>query len=351
MNICYLPGRESSYVRTRVLLHGMRSAGLTVFDCSFPKRARYRYLVSFCKFLFYKGKSDVVFVGFLGQPLMPLVRLFTRKKIIFEAFLSVYQTLAYDRKSIAPGGLIAKIVRFFERLSCRLSDVVLLDTNQHIDYFLKEYHLDRQKFRRLFLGADDTLMYPRPQDSAGDFLVHFHGEFQALHGAKYIVEAARLLPEINFQMIGKGKELAYCLELAKRHDLKNIRFIPPVRFDLLPGYIHQAAVCLGIFGETQKTRLVIPLKVYEALAMGKPIVTADTPAVRELLTHRENVYLCEAANPASLANAIKELYSDGSLRQRIANNGFEIFQKKCSPQILGQEVLKISRELLAEGVP
>jgi len=350
IKICYFPGRESTYVRNRVLVKGMREAGLIVYDCSYPRKSFLRYIVGFFKFLYYKNKSDIVFIGFLGQSLIPIVRLFTRKKILFDAFLSMYQTLAFDRKAIHPSGITSKIVRLIERLSCQLSDLIFLDTNQHIDFFIKEYPLERNKFRRSFLGADNSIFYPKensPDNSKkDDFIIHFHGEFQALHGTKYIIETARLLPNFKFRMIGGGRELNSCLRLVLKHNLKNIEFIPLVRFDEIPEYISKASICLGIFGETQKTQLVIPIKVYETIAMAKPLITADTPAARELLTHRENAILCKVADPENLAEAIRLLHEDSHLRDTIAKNGYDLFKEKCCPAVLGEEIKQKVQDLL-----
>lgn len=274
--------------------------------------------------------------------MVPFIRLFTRKKILFDAFLSIYQTLAFDRKSIHPHGILAKIAKYFERSSCRLADKVFLDTEQHINFFVKEYNLDETKFHRLLVGSDDTVMYPQYNTDRTDFIVHFHGEFQALHGAEYIVEAARLLPNIKFQMIGKGKNLKTCLKKANAYGITNITFIPPVPYSKLPEHMAKSSVCLGLFGDTPKTQLVIPHKVYEALAMGKPIITAETPAIKELLEHEKNVILCQAANPKNLAEAIMRLKDDNKLRQRIAESGYKIFKEKCAPRILGQQILQIA---------
>ena len=351
IKICYFPGRESGFVRNRVLIKGLREAGAVVYDCSLPQKKVSRYFGAFLKFLRYQGKSDIILIGFLGQFLVPIVKLCTRKKIMFDAFLSVYQTLAFDRGAIKPNGPPARLVRFVERLSCRLSDIVFLDTDQHIEYFLREYGLDKRKFYRSFLGADDSFQKREgvenfKESGEGRFLVHFHGEFQALHGTQVILQEASLLPDVQFRMIGAGRELTSCLDMAEKLKLKNVAFFPPVRWDLIPGYIAEADVCLGIFGSTQKTQLVIPFKVYEAMAMGKPVLTADTPAVRELLTHEENVYLCEAGNSESLAQAIKRLKTDSALRNRIAENGFKIYKEKCSPSPIGSQIIEHARELI-----
>lgn len=347
IKICYFPGRESGYARNRVLIKGMRAVGLTVLDCSCPGKNPSRYFIGFLKFLNYKNDADIIFVGFLGHFLMPLVKLCTRKKIIFDAFLSLYQTLVFDRCIIAPNGLAARFVRFIDRSACQLADTVILDTNAHIDFFVKTLELDRKKFCRVSVGSDDSVMYPRKQRPHERFTVHFHGEYQALHGAEYIVEAARLLPDIHFQMIGKGKTLADCQGRARRYNLSNVTFLAPVSYEALPDYIAQADVCLGIFGKTQKANLVIPHKVFEALACGKPLITVDTPSVRELLTDREHVLLCRAADPAVLAAAIRTLQTDIPLREHIAEEGYKLFRAASTPLMVATEMHRYITKLVS----
>ena len=53
------------------------------------------------------------------------------------------------------------------------------------------------------------------------------------------------------------------------------------------------------------------------MAMGKPIITADTPAIRELLTHKKDIYLCSPADPKAIAASIEELRNDEPLRKKI----------------------------------
>ncbi|MDO8580971.1 MAG: glycosyltransferase [Candidatus Omnitrophota bacterium] len=348
ISICYFPGRESQYSRTRVLLKGMQEAGLNVYDCSYPKKNALRYFVGFSKFLRCKHQCDVILIGFFGQFLVPLVKIFTRKKIIFEAFVSAYQTLAYDRCSIDPRGILAKCIRTIERLSCQLADIVLLDTEEHIKYFTQEYHLEKDKFYKSPVSCDTTVMYPRAEEDPHKFIVHFHGEFQALHGANYIIEAAQILPETFFQLVGKGKGLNECRCLVDKYRLTNVQFSSSVSLEELSSLMAKASVCLGIFGNTPKTQMVIPFKVYEAMAMRKAIITADTPAIRELLTHQKNAYLCRTADAQSLANAICVLRLDQGLRQAIAEQAYQTFQHQCTPKIVGEQIREFAKNLTKE---
>ena len=67
--------------------------------------------------------------------------------------------------------------------------------------------------------------------------------------------------------------------------------------------IREAHLCLGIFGVTPKALRVIPCKVYDSLAVGRPVVTADTPGARELLEDGRTAVLVPPGDAAALADA------------------------------------------------
>ena len=349
VKVCFWPGRESSYSRTRVIIRGLKQAGVDVYDCSSEGKAWSRFFKGLFKFLSVKKKSDLILVGFLGHFLMPIVRLFTRKKIIFDAFVSVYQTMVFDRQVFRSRGILAYWARMIDRTACHFAGKVLLDTNQHIDYYVREYGFSESKFLKFPASADDTVFYPRTGISEKDFLVHFHGEFQRLHGTDYIIEAASLLPDIKFRMVGKGKKFKTIRDRAITEGLTNVEFHPAVSYEKLAELMSEASICLGIFGKTKKAGMVIPHKVYEALAMGKPIITADTPAARELLDNGKTAVLCPPGNSKALAAAIQQLREDESLRRALGSSGRTIFKEKCLPRILGKQLTSWMIEVLQDS--
>jgi glycosyltransferase involved in cell wall biosynthesis len=349
ITICYFPGRESSYSRTRTIIKGIAHSGLNVLDCSYPTKRLSRYFFSFLKFLKYRRQADIIFVGFFGHLLLPLVKLLTPKKVMFDAFVSVYLTLVTDRKSFSPRGILAAWARFLDKHACRMADKIFIDTLSQMKYIVSENAVDSNKFVILRPGTDETIMYPRPLSEAKDFLVHFHGEFQALHGTDIIMQAAKLLPHVRFEMIGDGPYLSACQNFALKERLSNVTFLKTVPYEILPEFIAKASICLGIFGDTLKTQMVIPHKVFEAMAMAKPIITADTPAIRELLKNGESVYLCEAANPQRLSDAILKLRDDAVLRNRIGQTAYKIFHEQCSLSIIGAQIRDCAMNLLGQN--
>lgn len=349
LRVCYWPGRESSYSRTRVILRGLKQAGIKVYDCSSEGKTFARFFKGFIKFLSVKEKSDLILVGFFGHFLVLVVRLFTRKKIIFDAFVSVYQTMVIDRRVFKTKGILSCWARMIDSLACRLAEKVLLDTAQHINYYIQEYGLTRSKFLKLPASADDSVFYPRTEKSGGEFMVHFHGEFQRLHGTGCILKAASLLPDVKFQIVGKGRKFAAGRSQALSQGLTNINFHPAVTYEHLAELMSEASVCLGIFGETQKAGMVIPHKVYEALALGKAVITADTPGARELLENGKTAVLCPPGDPQALAAAILMLKNDEPLRRSLGIRGRVLFEKNCLPEILGKQLTSWMAEVLRDS--
>jgi glycosyltransferase involved in cell wall biosynthesis len=93
---------------------------------------------------------------------------------------------------------------------------------------------------------------------------------------------------------------------------------------------------LGVFGGSDKAKRVIPNKAFQALACGVPLVTADTPAARELLTDGSDALLVPPADPEALAAAIRRLAADGALAAGIAAGGLETYRARASENVLGR---------------
>ncbi len=347
MRILYFGIYNSDYSRNGILIRGLRANGVEVIECRVSAKDKLKYLKLVWRFL-RSPRFDLMTVGFPGQEIMFLARLLTTKKIIFDAFTSHYGGYILDRKYYSKTSWRAKYYRFLDTWSCKLADLILFDTNAHIDFFVKEFKLDRKKFLRIFVGADGDIFYPReiPKDT-NNFLVHFHGYFIPLQGVKHIIEAAKLLEneDIHFNIIGNGQTFKNDLKLAKSLNIRNISFINPVSYEQLSLYMAKADVCLGIFGDSPKTDLVIPNKVYEAMAMGKAIVTADTPAVRELLSDGENVLFCRKADAKDLAKKIKLLKNSPETRGSIGRTARQLFKERLTENILAAELLKRIHEL------
>lgn len=175
------------------------------------------------------------------------------------------------------------------------------------------------------------------------FSVLFWGNFIPLQGIEYIINAAKILEkfsDIKFIIIGDGQTKKDILNLAEDLKIKNTTFLSRLPLEELPSYIKEADICLGIFGNTGKAKRVIPNKVYEAVAMGKPVISGDSPAIREVFTDRKDILLCKMADSKDLADKILELKNNPELREKIAKGEHETFKRKFAPRVIVNEILK-----------
>lgn len=357
MRILFLTGRETSYTRNQFLLYALEKLGdVTVVRYGGPVRANLQRsllvgLAALPHLLW--GKYDLVFVGFYGYLLMLPVGLLARQPVLFDAFISTYDTLIDDRQRFQKNSFPAFLAHRLDETGCRLAERVLIDTLTHANYFATEFGIPKSKLERVWVGSDERRFYPRP-DEPERLEVLFVGSYVPLQGTDIIMQAAALLepvaPEIQFRLVGGGLKYADAVRFAAERKLRNVHFEPYVGLDTLSKYIASAAINLGgHFGSSGKAARVIAGKTFHSLAMGKATIVGDNPANHELLTHDYDAWFCVMNQPAALAEAIRLLASDPVRRTRLGANAHQTFLAHASLEKISGEVGRIVADLLPTG--
>ena len=343
MKVLFFSGKERSYIRNVMMMQGLRNCGCEIIDCSNESGTYLRRFVRslFSAFAARKTGFDFVFIGCLGHYFVPLIKFVTRKPIIFEPFVSMYDTMCLDRKRFRPDSLVGRVLFWLDRIACTQADRVVLDTDAHCDYFARSFALPREKFIRVFVGADEALFYPR--DVARDkqkFRVFYYSSYLPLHGTEYIIQAAARLKQerdIEFIVVGTGLEHEKVITLADRLGVDNVRFINWLPYEELPQEIALSDICLGgHFSDIDKAHRVIAGKTYQFIAMKKPVIVGDCPANREIFIDRQNAFMVRMADTESLADGILELKANHALREKIAAEGYQTFLEKCDTAAIGR---------------
>lgn len=330
MRICYFGTYDQDYCRNQILQRGLALAGAEVVEChaavwdardKSQVRGAGRIVGTARRFLRSRGElrrgyralpdHDALVVGYLGHLDVALARrLAGRRPVVLDAFLSLHETVVEDRAMMGPGHPAARALWRVERGAYRRADLVLLDTETHADFVAEQFGLERAKVVAVPVGADDRVFAPPDgPDLRGERRrVLFYGKFIPLHGAETIIEAAGILAaerDIELRLIGTGQTYAAARALAEQRRLGSVDWVDWVDYEALPGEIAAADVCLGVFSPHGKALRVIPNKVYQALACGAQVITADTPAMRELGDMGEALTLVPPGDPEALAEAIR----------------------------------------------
>ena len=338
IRICYFGMYDPEYARNRILIKGLRDNGAEVIICCDRSPFLMKYWRLFVKHARMKNRYDSMVVGFPAPVIMPLARLISSRPIVMDAFLSFYEMNVFDRAVHSPRGFHALWYFFLDWFSCRLADIILVDTDAHGDYFITTFGVPRKKIRRILIGAEmENGELPVKITNNEKFVVHWHGSYIPLQGITYLLRAADLVHDttIEWHIIGQ--------ERPPSHNPRVI-FYPWMPFNELREYIRASDLCLGIFGTTVKAKRVIPNKIYEYLSAGKPIITADTPAIREVFNDTE-LYLIPAGDAVALARAVTRLRENAGLRAVFAKNGCARFLARATPAVLGRELRTILKSM------
>lgn len=158
--------------------------------------------------------------------------------------------------------------------------------------------------------------------------VMYIGQLYPWKGVDVIVEAMKEVPGGELVIVGglppepdleRVKRLATELDLAARIRFEG--FVPPPELD---SEKRQASVFVIPNLDSTTARLFTsPLKLFEAMVSGRPIVASDLPSIREVLEDGVNALLVPAGDPRAFAAAINKLLAEPDLAKRLASRAFE----------------------------
>lgn len=182
-------------------------------------------------------------------------------------------------------------------------------------------------------GVDAGLFSPMPQAEAakaaglppGTRYIGFVGRPAEWHGLEYLVDAAHgvleSFPAARFLIVGDGPALPAVKEYARSKGLEQyFVFTGSVPHASVPAYIGACEVCV-VFYKPVRSYPGDPMKLYEYLACGRPVVASAVPGYGDLAEKAGAGVAVDAADPRKLAEAITKLLGAESSRVRMGQNG------------------------------
>ncbi len=340
-SITAVGGYNPAYPRTNVILEGFAAVDVPVehrkIAWSSPVKRMAR---TYCALKAAPIDTDFVFVPSFCHHEVFVAKRMCRRPVVFDPLISRYLTKIHDYRWASRFSIHALTNHLADWLSCTTADYILSDTEEHKRFFCERYRICADKVFPLYVGYNSNDFYPIDNVPAGKkkWTVGFYGSFIPLHGIECIIDAAHILKnrsDIQFQLIGSGHTFNAMKQRAEKYGVHNVDFLGKRAYHELRDAINTWDICLGIFGATKKASLVIPNKVFHYAGCARPIITRDSPAIREIFSDTSDIRLCRP-DGVNLAQAICQVLEHDDLRRKIARGAYKTVKTRYSHVGIGK---------------
>jgi len=180
------------------------------------------------------------------------------------------------------------------------------------------------------------------------FVVSYIGTHGMAHSLKTVLEAASILKDrkdIRFLLVGDGAERDALVKEKERLGLDNVLMLPQQPKEKMPEFLAASDVSMVLLKKDDLFKTVLPSKLFEAMAMERPIILGVDGESREILENAACGIYMEPENAGELAAAVEKLYRDRALVKTLGENG-RLYVKRH----FDREKLAVRYLTLLEGV-
>jgi len=242
------------------------------------------------------------------------------------------------------GSFLIALHTVVERINCKLSDRVVVETANIETIYQKRHGLSSNKMLVIPNGANVEIFRPKDAEQARIEIgietnccyLGFVGNLSEHEGVEYLVEAAQMvlaeLPQTRFLIVGDGPMKQQLENLAEKSLTPGtFIFFGRVPYESVPVYTAAMDVCVVPRNKARFEKTGISsLKLREYLACGRPVVGSDIPGVGDVLREAKAGIPVTPENITELAHALLRLLKDKELREEMGKNGRKFAEDKLS---------------------
>ncbi|PKD44645.1 glycosyltransferase family 4 protein [Rhodohalobacter barkolensis] len=178
-----------------------------------------------------------------------------------------------------------------------------------------------------------------------EFVIGYIGTHGLAHSLDFVIEsiAKADFGNIHFLFIGDGAEKEKVKSMAEDKGLENVTFLDPIPKDQIPDYLALTNASLVPLKKSDTFKTVIPSKIFEACAMGKPIILGVEGQAKEIIDEFDAGVCFEPENSTEFADAVNRLVGDKELYQTLSENALNL-ARAYDRKKLAKEMLEVIRE-------
>ena len=308
------------------------------------------------------GRPDVILVDspplFLGLSAIPMKWVLDAKLVFNVADLFPEAAVAFG---VIQNRSLIKAATALEEMIYRHSDLITASTRSMAENVrrrtpnkpvvvltngadmaaLSAPHRDANEVRRSFAGE-------------GTFVVGYAGLYGLQHGLETVIDAAASLashPEVVFLFFGDGPRKAVVVDKARGLGLQNVKFYPPQPKDRLAEIISSFDVALSPLRDLPMCRSILPMKMFEAMGMGKPVIcSAPSPGeAQAIIDESGGGIVTRPENPREMADAIMRLYRQPKLRLEMGTAAREYINRFYNRATIAANFERLLTNFVANG--
>ena len=280
-----------------------------------------------------------------------LLSVFKRKKWIMEV-----RDLWPESISAVDAVKTSVILKWLEKLELylyRKSTRVIVVTDAFKQNITKR-GIPEDKIHVIKNGANLTLFKPRSTDNSikqklninGSFVVGYIGTHGLAHSLSFIVRSLKKIKDdnIKFLFIGDGAEKENVVKLAKSLALPNAIFSDPVQKSDVPDYLSIVDVALVPLKKSDTFKSVIPSKIFESAAMGKPILLGVDGESRNIIEKYDAGLFFEPENEEDFIDKVIQIKAKSESGQFIS--GCADLANDFDRRKLAQKMFYLAKEVV-----
>jgi len=187
----------------------------------------------------------------------------------------------------------------------------------------------------------------------GKFVVSYIGTLGLAHGLQAVMKAAtelqRTFPDIQFLFVGEGADKDRLTSLVSELNLTNVRFLLQQPRQKIPSIIRASDLCLVLLRKANVFKTVIPTKMLEFMACGRPVILGVDGQARQVIETAQAGVFIEPEDATALTLAVRQLYDDSELRQALGRNGRRHIVDHFSRREMAQVYIGVLQTVIRHG--
>jgi len=200
-------------------------------------------------------------------------------------------------------------------------DGVTYITEEMKDFCEKKYNLQEHRNIVWQSGVDISLFKPH-NFSYGEkkFRIMYHGAISNKRGIRSAIIAIKMLKDydIEFNIVGDGTDLKKNENFVRRLGLADkVNFLGRIPFKQIPIYLNKMDAGILPFPDYEGWNTSSPIKLFEYLASGRPVIVTKIPAHVKVLENKEFAFWADSSDPESISKAILEAYKNKGSFERL----------------------------------